>query len=132
MHKILNLICGILLVIYILYSFFLKDENDLNVIIILTVLLIISVILDKRNIKKRLIKGRFFMFPNDIESKLISKSLLSCFRVCEHRHQAKVLKYPQNLSLMAMYSNPYKEFIKLYSEKLIEGENRNENTYRAN
>lgn len=54
LHKISNLICGVLLVIYILYSFFLKDESDLNVIIILTVLLIISVILDKRNIKKRI------------------------------------------------------------------------------
>ncbi|OSY04935.1 hypothetical protein BTJ48_04480 [Bacillus mycoides] len=40
--------------IYIFYSFFLKDESDSNVIIILTVLLIISVILDKRNIKKRI------------------------------------------------------------------------------
>lgn len=54
LHKISNLICGVLLVIYIFYSFFLKDESDLNVIIILTVLLIISVILDKRNIKKRI------------------------------------------------------------------------------
>ncbi|EOQ15713.1 hypothetical protein KQ3_05164 [Bacillus cereus B5-2] len=54
MHKISNLIGGVLLVIYILYSFFLKDESDLNVIIILTVLLIISVILDKKNIKKRI------------------------------------------------------------------------------
>ncbi|PEB52068.1 hypothetical protein CON65_17975 [Bacillus pseudomycoides] len=49
-----DFIGGVLLVIYILYSFFLKDESDLKVITILTVLLITSVILDKRNIKKRM------------------------------------------------------------------------------
>lgn len=51
-HKIINFIYGILLVIYTLYSFFVKDESDLKFIMILTLLLIVSVVLEKRNVKK--------------------------------------------------------------------------------
>ncbi|MEH6891859.1 hypothetical protein V7024_19650 [Bacillus sp. JJ864] len=51
MHKIINIIYGLLLVVYTLYSFFMKDESDLKIIILLTVLLIVSVSLEKSKIK---------------------------------------------------------------------------------
>ncbi|MGG2017955.1 hypothetical protein [Bacillus sp. S10(2024)] len=47
MHRIINLIFGVILVIYTLYSFFVKDESDLKIIIFLTVLLILSVNIEK-------------------------------------------------------------------------------------
>ncbi|MGH0599829.1 hypothetical protein [Bacillus mycoides] len=47
MHKIINVVYGLLLAAYSIYSLFAKDEKDLKFIIILTVLLIVSVTLEK-------------------------------------------------------------------------------------
>lgn len=47
LHKIINVVYGLLLSAYSIYSFFAKDEKDLKIIIILTVLLIVSVTLEK-------------------------------------------------------------------------------------
>ncbi|OUA65212.1 MULTISPECIES: hypothetical protein [Bacillus cereus group] len=63
MYKI---IYGILILIYTLYSFFVSDGSEVRFIIVLTIVLIFSVVLEQRNVKKRLIKGRFFTLFKDI------------------------------------------------------------------
>ncbi|MBE7106594.1 hypothetical protein FT637_27350 [Bacillus cereus] len=49
LHKI---IYGILILIYTLYSFFVSDGSEVKFIIVLTIVLIFSVVLEKGNVKK--------------------------------------------------------------------------------
>ncbi|MEM5640609.1 hypothetical protein AAHH71_27825 [Bacillus toyonensis] len=56
MHKI---IYGILILIYTLYSFFVSDGSEVRFIMVLTIVLIFSVVLEKEMQTKRLIKGLF-------------------------------------------------------------------------
>ncbi|MBK5358646.1 hypothetical protein JFU03_10475 [Bacillus sp. TH44] len=56
MHKV---IYGILILIYTLYSFFVSDGSEVGFIMVLTIVLIFSVVLEKEMQTKRLIKGLF-------------------------------------------------------------------------
>ncbi|WP_218009019.1 hypothetical protein [Bacillus thuringiensis] len=49
LHKI---IYGILILIYTLYSFFVSDGSEVRFIMVLTIVLIFSVVLEQRNVKK--------------------------------------------------------------------------------
>ncbi|MGU3372631.1 hypothetical protein [Bacillus mycoides] len=49
LHKI---IYGILILIYTLYSFFVSDGSEVKFIMLLTIVLIFSVVLEKRNANK--------------------------------------------------------------------------------
>ncbi|WP_193647986.1 hypothetical protein [Bacillus cereus] len=49
LHKI---IYGILILIYTLYSFFVSDGSEVRFIMVLTIVLIFSVVLEKGNVKK--------------------------------------------------------------------------------
>ncbi|MBE7123437.1 hypothetical protein [Bacillus cereus] len=49
LHKI---IYGILILIYTLYSFFVSDGSEVKFIIVSTIVLIFSVVLEKGNVKK--------------------------------------------------------------------------------
>ncbi|EOP79378.1 hypothetical protein [Bacillus cereus] len=50
MHRIINMIFGILLVIYTIYSIFMKDGNDIQIITLLVVVLVLSVIIDRKKV----------------------------------------------------------------------------------
>ncbi|MED0987916.1 hypothetical protein [Bacillus paramycoides] len=52
MHRIINMIFGILLVIYTFYSVFMKDRNDMQIITLLVIVLVLSVIIDKKKVGK--------------------------------------------------------------------------------
>ncbi|MRB27731.1 hypothetical protein [Bacillus thuringiensis] len=49
-----KIIYGILILIYTLYSFFLSDGSEVRFIMVLTIVLIFSVVLEKGNVKKRI------------------------------------------------------------------------------
>lgn len=51
-HRIINMIFGILLVIYTFYSVFMKDRNDMQIITLLVIVLVLSVIIDKKKVGK--------------------------------------------------------------------------------
>jgi len=51
-HRIINIIFGILLVIYTIYSIFMKDGNDIQIITLLVIVLVLSVIMDKKQVGK--------------------------------------------------------------------------------
>ncbi|MED3586249.1 hypothetical protein CON17_16175 [Bacillus thuringiensis] len=51
LHKIIH---GILILIYTLYSFFVSDGSEVRFIMVLTIVLIFSVVLEKGNVKKRI------------------------------------------------------------------------------
>ncbi|MEM5611808.1 hypothetical protein AAHB63_20645 [Bacillus thuringiensis] len=53
-----KIIYGILILIYTLYSFFVSDGSEVRFIMLLTIVLIFSVVLEKEMQTKRLIKGR--------------------------------------------------------------------------
>ncbi|MGR3779356.1 hypothetical protein ACT1UG_27765 [Bacillus paramycoides] len=52
MHRIINMIFGILLVIYTFYSIFMKDGSDIQIITLLVIVLVLSVIIDKKKVGK--------------------------------------------------------------------------------
>ncbi|HDR7601720.1 hypothetical protein [Bacillus mycoides] len=52
MHKIINFIYGILLLIYTLYSLFVGDGSEVRFIMVLAILRIFSMVLEKGNAKK--------------------------------------------------------------------------------
>lgn len=51
-HRIINMIFGILLVIYTFYSIFMKDGSDIQIITLLVIVLVLSVIIDKKKVDK--------------------------------------------------------------------------------
>ncbi|WP_377867508.1 hypothetical protein [Bacillus sp. R86525] len=52
MHKIINFIWGIVLLLYTLVSFFVSNGSAVRFILVLTILLIFSVALERGNAKK--------------------------------------------------------------------------------
>ncbi|AJH03366.1 hypothetical protein ASE53_30230 [Bacillus sp. Root11] len=48
-----KIIYGILILIYTLYSFFVSDGSEVRFIMVLTIVLIFSVVLEKGNVKKQ-------------------------------------------------------------------------------
>ncbi|MGN4931482.1 hypothetical protein [Bacillus cereus group sp. MYBK14-1] len=49
-----KIIYGILILIYTLYSFFVSDGSEVRFIMVLTIVLIFSVVLEKGNVKNRI------------------------------------------------------------------------------